>query len=338
MGDRCALRWAKRPRGCSGRLKIVSFSASGQDVVIDELEEAQMLIPMRTFVPTAVAALVGLASVASAGPDWTEGSAGSAFDAPSLPPDADQPKGLGPLSTIGGSLTGIIISRGLVTDADFEDLYIIDIFDPIFFAAFTDGADPMGLSASTFDTQLFLFDCAGFPVLANQDSPNPMPANPQGSFLQAMSTDGTGAVIPGPGLYYLAISGAPNESLGQLAQPQFQFDDPLEISGPDGPDGMSPVAQWAGPGAVGSYLIVLEGAEFARSCQIWDFNGDGAVGASDLAQLIGRWGNPYGSAELAELLGFWGACTPGCPDFVRANDRVADEAQAESADLDTDSE
>ncbi len=57
----------------------------------------------------------------------------------------------------------------------------------------------------------------------------------------------------------------------------------------------------------------------------WDLNGDGAVGAGDLALLAGSWGNPgcagvpscpadfdgdgdVGSADQAQLLGAWGAC------------------------------
>ncbi len=51
-----------------------------------------------------------------------------------------------------------------------------------------------------------------------------------------------------------------------------------------------------------------------------DFDGDGAVGASDLAQLLGSWGpcpsceadfnfdGVVGAVDLAELLGNWGAC------------------------------
>ncbi len=57
----------------------------------------------------------------------------------------------------------------------------------------------------------------------------------------------------------------------------------------------------------------------------WDLNGDGAVGAGDLAFLAGSWGNPgcmgnlpceadfdgdgdVGSGDLAQLLGAWGPC------------------------------
>ncbi len=41
---------------------------------------------------------------------------------------------------------------------------------------------------------------------------------------------------------------------------------------------------------------------------LYDLDGDGSVGSTDLAELIGLWGAPYGAAELAELIGSWGPC------------------------------
>ena len=71
-------------------------------------------------------------------------------------------------------------------------------------------------------------------------------------------------------------------------------------------------------------LSVTEGylevqVDIPSSCPA-DLDGDGAVGAADLAQLLGAWGpNPehpadfdgdgmVGAADLAQLLGSWGPC------------------------------
>lgn len=40
----------------------------------------------------------------------------------------------------------------------------------------------------------------------------------------------------------------------------------------------------------------------------WDLNVDGEIGPSDLALILGAWGEPYGPADLADLLGAWGPC------------------------------
>jgi hypothetical protein len=49
-----------------------------------------------------------------------------------------------------------------------------------------------------------------------------------------------------------------------------------------------------------------------------DFDGDGTVGASDLATLLGAWGTPAcdldgdgttGASDLAALLASWGPCS-----------------------------
>ncbi len=52
------------------------------------------------------------------------------------------------------------------------------------------------------------------------------------------------------------------------------------------------------------WKISVEGVS---ECE-WDLAADGVVGAADLAQLIGAWGNPYTATELAELIGSWGPC------------------------------
>ncbi len=40
----------------------------------------------------------------------------------------------------------------------------------------------------------------------------------------------------------------------------------------------------------------------------WDLNCDCNVNSSDLAGVLGSWGNPFGASELAAVLGAWGGC------------------------------
>ncbi len=67
------------------------------------------------------------------------------------------------------------------------------------------------------------------------------------------------------------------------------------------------------PGAPSEYEV----AAAPDTCEA-DLDGDGSVGATDLAELLGTWtqvgvpadffGNGVGADDLAELLGFWGPC------------------------------
>ncbi len=89
-----------------------------------------------------------------------------------------------------------------------------------------------------------------------------------------------------------------------------------------------PTAGMGNPASVDeSYNVLLfvgAGAPAAPPCP-WDLNGDGVVGATDLAFLGGSWGNPgcmgmlpcpadfdgngsVGSTDQAQLLGAWGPC------------------------------
>ena len=73
------------------------------------------------------------------------------------------------------------------------------------------------------------------------------------------------------------------------------------------------------PDTCGNAPVVDMGAYEFQSCPA-DFDGDGLVGASDLAQLLGSWGPCDGcpadlegdgdvdAADLAILLGSWGPC------------------------------
>ena len=73
------------------------------------------------------------------------------------------------------------------------------------------------------------------------------------------------------------------------------------------------------PGQCGECPVVDMGAYEFQLCPV-DLDGDGTVGASDLAELLGSWGQcegcpadldgngQVGAFDLALLLGAWGPC------------------------------
>lgn len=193
--------------------------------------------------------MVALAtSVALAGPEWGEGG-----DAGSLPGTA-QPVtgGGGPLTKIIGDLHGPSSMPGRGTD-DYQDMYLINICDPLMFRATT---LPNLDGFANFDPSLWLFNADGTGLIANLDA---APGEPN-SFMLNEATDGTGAILLTPGLYYLAISGAGSIPLaGPGSLPIFDFAFPGEVSGPDGPGGLSPISGWTEPGDWGHYEIALQG-------------------------------------------------------------------------------
>ncbi|TVQ32757.1 MAG: hypothetical protein EA376_05185 [Phycisphaeraceae bacterium] len=124
----------------------------------------------------------------------------------------------------------------------------------------------------------------------------------------------------------------------------FLFDSPLEAERPDGTGGFirfDEIRFVASPGpgeppaeaihelelrfipgrepeARALDPVHLSGFQLSLSCP-GDFDGDGAVGASDLATVLGEWGSPHpvadidgdglvGAGDLAEILGRWGPC------------------------------
>jgi hypothetical protein len=103
-----------------------------------------------------------------------------------------------------------------------------------------------------------------FGLLGNDEIPL-APAGP--SRLQPPATDGTGQVIPGPGLYLIAITGFNNDptSAGGAI-----FNQALrtEVSGPDGPGGAQPHTAWTGDGATGEYVVHLTGAAFVHPAAV----------------------------------------------------------------------
>jgi hypothetical protein len=125
---------------------------------------------------------------------------------------------------------------GLLGSGTDVDLYAL-LLGPGVFTAST-GTTPC--CVATTDTQLFLFDAAGFGIVGNDDAPT---GDTQKSFLQ---------VTLAGGLYYLAVSSYdmdPYSTLGNIF-PDFTFCCNQPIVGPTGPGGAQPLASWAlGPSA-----------------------------------------------------------------------------------------
>lgn len=194
-----------------------------------------------------------------AGPDWVEdGDAGSSIESAQV---INNVVG-GQVQRIVGQLSGGGTVAGI--DADFEDLYLINITDPSKFMVST--APQFGGSAD-FQTSLWLFDFDGFGQLGNVYSPQSPLGGAAGEILGStlfnFATDDTGHVITKPGLYYLGITGVPNHPLASgptEGMDIFQFDQFDEISGPDGPGAAFPfIKWWWGEGETGSYEIIVEG-------------------------------------------------------------------------------
>lgn len=101
------------------------------------------------------------------------------------------------------------------------------------------GAITIDTSGSTFDTQLSLFDGAGFGILHDDDS---------GSGLLALID-----TVLAAGEYLIGISAFNNDpvSAGGNIFPA-GFPGPF---GPTGPGGEQPLSGWTGGGATGSYVI-----------------------------------------------------------------------------------
>ena len=216
-------------------------------------------------------AVLALASAAMAGPDWEEGSQGTG-DAGNLPGSAQVPKGQPPLTPL-SSLTGSF--QDAINGGDTEDMYLVYITDPDDFSA---KANAVGArDGALADSQLWLFRADGTGLLGT-DGPG------IDAFLGPVATDGTGAAVTEPGLYYLAISVFDSDPVNIGGLLLFDQAVPGEISGPDGPGASLPIASWTGSPLGGTYVIELTGVGFAPC--IGDVNLDGAVDVGDLAAVI----------------------------------------------------
>lgn len=160
--------------------------------------------------------------------NWTE-----IGDAGELPGTAQVVYGSGPLVTITGAYG---------TGADGADMFLIKIVDPAGFSA---------ASVAAGDTQLYLFDAAGMGIYANDDIP---------ASLNSVLPPGDTYSPTTPGLYYLAITGAPRDpvSTGGRIFPDQPW---TAVHGPTGPGGGSPISSWIGStSAASGYTIELTGA------------------------------------------------------------------------------
>ena len=215
---------------------------------------------MRNLKFMASFAVAGLASVAFAGGTHVESG------------DAGDLLGSAQATGAGGALSFITGSTG---GADFIDLYMIEVVDPVAFFASTAGDQGApGSGSADFDTKLWLFDADGFGVVSNDD----FGGSPFHSHLTGFADDGTGAAVKA-GIYYLAVGGFGDEALsagGEIfANGTFE-----EISGPDGPGGGSPLSGWANTGAQGNYNVNLQGVNAIPA--------PGAIALLGLAGLAGR--------------------------------------------------
>lgn len=204
----------------------------------------------RLFVLAALAFVAVPLERTLAGPDWVEDN-----DAGHLPPNAQKPQGTGQMSSISGSLAALSVAEGT---PDMVDMYVIFITDPQQFSAQTITTAPAVPGFANFDSQIWLFDQHGRGLLANDDALS----GQSGSRIVQPATDGTGQGIPGRGTYYLAISAFDTDPFSQNGEALFNQQLRTEISGPDGPGGLSPVRQWGTSALQGSYLIGLTGVAF----------------------------------------------------------------------------
>jgi hypothetical protein len=207
--------------------------------------------------------------------NWDSGTLTFAFDTPAPFTGYDEVGDAGDLpesaqATPSGALTGI---RGALSAGD-VDMYAIYIANPFAFAAST-------RCNALFDTQLFLFDANGNPVSFNDDAP-------EGGVASRLD----GSCIPGPGLYYLAVS-AYDRDAADCNGAELWADTPYSaIRCADG-TGSGRVGGWTGSHSVNAtYIITLEGVEGAspgdpEDCppfQGWDEFGNGGGDAGDLPE------------------------------------------------------
>ena len=110
---------------------------------------------------------------------WVE-----AGEAGNLPATAQVPAGAGALTQIDGNINDPAEAQGPGND---RDMYLIQIDNPAAFTATTVGG-------TTLDTQLFLFTQGGLGVAFDDDT------------AAATQSALSGTFVPGPGLYYIAVS------------------------------------------------------------------------------------------------------------------------------------
>jgi len=170
-----------------------------------------------------------------------------------LPGTGQNTIGVGDLDEITGEIFGISPSGKLPGGGPGQDvdLFLIFIPNPALFSATT-----VGTPGTIANTQLFLFDQAGFGRVAND--------NAAPGVLRSTLPLGHPLIVSlSPGLYLLGISAFdrdPVSAAGLIFNPLLTTD----VVGPNGPGGGAPVIGYTGIGGQGgTYTIQLTGAQFA---------------------------------------------------------------------------
>ncbi len=208
---------------------------------------------------------VAVALIAGAGAQWDE-TANGGGDAGDLWSNAQVVWGAGPLT----SITGF---RASSTDAD---IYAILICDPANFYAHTGTT-----TETTFDSQIWLFDSQGRPLWGDDDRPSDVAGTPPNGIGGLRSYIGGGSApsnyadsetatpggatwsLPGPGLYYIAVTGYNQDPTDAAGNSLFRPGSPFSlIYAPFQAYANNPQGGWVGSGGSGSYTIWLNGACF----------------------------------------------------------------------------
>jgi len=208
--------------------------------------------------------------MASAGAQFWDETANGGGDAGQTPGTAQVVAGNpnDPLTRITGSITA----------GDFADVFAILISDPTIFHAHT------GTTTETvFDSKLTLYDSLGRPLWFNDDRPADVSGTPPSGIGSLRSYIGGASAagnyrssdtpttpasatwgLPGPGLYYIAISHWQAEPRNAAGQNLFHEGSPFTpIYAPFAARAGDTLDQWGGTvGGTGAYTIHLRGANF----------------------------------------------------------------------------
>lgn len=208
-----------------------------------------------------VAALVGSAGLAHAGPDWVEGELraerGLEFgdtggaDAGSFLTSAQTTTGSGSLNFLEGRLS---MGGALLDETpDFEDMYRIAVSTP--------GSFSVTVTSSPFAVALYLFRIVDGQAVGMLGT--------EGGFLTSSSTDGSEIEVTEPGIYVLAVTFVGNvptsggESIFLFGEgPGAMQGATSSIGGVFGATNGGPHDGWSGdaPEDLGDYILQFQGA------------------------------------------------------------------------------